>query len=582
MFKRTKLCTGITLAFGGSLLLAGVPATAQQLERVEITGSSVRRIDAETALPVQVIKREDIARSGATSVADLMQKLPALQGGFTDSSGVGSGGGFAGASIHNVGDTRTLVLLNGHRLAQWGGQSLTGFGAGMDLNALPISAIERIEVLTDGASAVYGADAIAGVVNFITRKNTSAGDITIGISGPESGAREKRISATKGFGTLEENGFNVMLTMAHDERSKLDAKQRDFGKTGKAFFQFEGKNYRKQQFSASPIPANALDDLGQLISPYQKVNGVCPDKTFRVIEPYNDGSGLVDDYCGFDFVGELEIYPETKRDSLFTAASVKIGDQELFAEWLFSKTKTTSRIAPVPGGIAVDAGTPLHDTYLLPVGITQDSLAFYRLYDLGKRAQTDRNKFSDLALGSRGSLFGWDYNATFTHSESENKANISGYPGALAVGRLIDSGLLNPFVGPGQQSAAAQAEIDKTGYNGYWDGGVSKLDVLQLRGSREIFQLPAGPVLFGAGVSYQLERFSSKPSPFAQAKLADPVAGTLCDPLAPSGSPLECDQRFGRRVGGTALFGAAQVRGNIRRVDHPGDQGARVHDLAAL
>ena len=74
MFKRTKLCTGITLAFGGSLLLAGVPATAQQLERVEITGSSVRRIDAETALPVQVIKREDIARSGATSVADLMRE----------------------------------------------------------------------------------------------------------------------------------------------------------------------------------------------------------------------------------------------------------------------------------------------------------------------------------------------------------------------------------------------------------------------------------------------------------------------------------------------------------------------------
>ncbi len=188
MFKRTKVCSATLLALGGSLTLGSAPVFGQQqLERVEITGSSIRRIDAESALPVQVLKRADIERTGASTVVDLLQRLPAIQGSFGESGGVGGTGGFSSVSIHNVGDTRTLVLLNGHRLAMWGGQLLTGFGAGIDLNTLPISAIERIEILTDGASALYGSDAIAGVVNFITKRNVDEGDVTLGYSAPRGG-----------------------------------------------------------------------------------------------------------------------------------------------------------------------------------------------------------------------------------------------------------------------------------------------------------------------------------------------------------------------------------------------------------
>ncbi|HJW10439.1 MAG TPA: TonB-dependent receptor plug domain-containing protein, partial [Albitalea sp.] len=278
MFRKTKVCTGLMLAFGGTLALGTAPAFGQQqLERVEITGSSIRRIDAETALPVQVLKKADIERTGATSVVDLLQRLPAVQGSFGESGGVGGTGGFSSVSIHNVGDTRTLVLLNGHRLAQWGGQLLTGFGAGIDLNTLPISAIERVEILTDGASALYGSDAIAGVVNFITKRNTNEGDISIGTSIPKGGgARETRVSATKGFGTLEQDGFNAMITLSHEERTKLDATQRSFGSTGQLNFSNGGKNYRVQQYSVSPIPANVLDDQGQLVNPTLLSTGACP------------------------------------------------------------------------------------------------------------------------------------------------------------------------------------------------------------------------------------------------------------------------------------------------------------------
>lgn len=562
MFRRTRVCTAALMALGGTLVLGAAPAFGQQsLERVEITGSSVRRIDAESAVPVQILKREDIERSGATNTVELMQRLPAIQGGTTESSGVGGGtAGFAGVSIHNVGETRTLVLLNGHRLALFGGQSLTGSGAGMDLNAIPVSAIERIEILTDGASAIYGADAIAGVVNFITRRNTNEGDISFGVSGPKSGARETRISASKGFGTLETDGFNVMLTASHDERTKLDAKQRDFGKTGKIFFSYGGKSYRKQQFSPSAIPGNVLaDNETELLSPYLRTNGSCPDKTFRVTESYQleeGGQTFTDDYCGFDFVGELEIFPTRKRDSFLGSVTKKVGDQELFFDALLSKTNTITRIAPVPGAISIPTTSPLFQQYLTPLGLQgfdldgsgpgteTGTIAFYRLYDLGKRENNDKNKFLDFALGSKGTLFAWDYNATYTHSESDSKSYISGYPGALAVGRLTDSGLLDPFVGPGQQSAAAKQAIAGVAFSGYWDGGTSKLDTLSLRGSREVTQLPAGPMLLGAGVSYQKEKFQSKPSLFAQGKLADPVAGTLCD--ANSTDPLlACDQRFG-------------------------------------
>jgi iron complex outermembrane recepter protein len=535
MFKKTQVGVAAATLVAG---LVGSPTLvlAQVDQRVEITGSAIKRIDAELAVPVQVLRRSDIEQSGATSTVDLLQRLAVVQGSTSESASVGGGSfGFSGISIHNIGETRTLVLLNGRRLAQFGGQTLTGFAAAIDLNSIPISAIERVEILTDGASALYGADAIAGVVNFITKRDTTAGDVTLGYSKPKDGAEEKRVSVTKGFGSLATDGFNIIGTFAHDERTKLDAVSRPFAASGKVLFSANGQNYRFQQFSASPIPANATDDDGNLISPYLKVNGACPVRTFRVTEG-------ADDYCGFDFVSTLEIYPVRKRDSAMLSGALQLGEQMLFADVLWSRTKQTSRIAPVPGGISIPAGTPLHDKYLLPLGITQDSTAFYRLFDLGKRENNDTADFYNVSVGAKGSFADWDYEAAVSKSRSEVKGSISGYPGALALRSLRASGLLDPFVLVGQQTPAAQSAIEGTSYKGYWDGGVSDLTTVDARGSREIFKLSSGSVMLAAGVTYAQEKFESKPSLFAQAKLADPVLGTLCDPSDPA---KPCDQRFG-------------------------------------
>jgi iron complex outermembrane receptor protein len=553
MFNEKVLSQSVRLMFSGGVALglgvAALPAMAQEqpeqpaMQRVEVTGSSIRRIAAEGALPVTVVTAEAIRASGVTSMADLVQRMSSVQGSTGESGAVGgSTFGFSGISIHNVGETRTLVLLNGKRLAQFGGQTLTGFAAGFDLNSIPLSAIDRVELLTDGASALYGADAIAGVVNFITKSNRTDADITIGYSHPKDGARERRFSLTKGFGSIDEDGWNVMLTFGHDERTKLSSGARDFANTGVRNFSQNGKQYRIQQYSVSPIPANATDDRGQLISPYQRANGSCPAKTFRVTQPYTiGGENYVDDYCGYDFVQDLEIFPERKRDSLMLSGTAKAFGQELYANVLLSQTKQSSRIAPVPGQIAIDAGTPLHNQYLAPVGITGDSVAYYRLFDLGQRTSNDIAQFASAVLGSRGSYAGWDYDASYNYSKSKVQGSISGYPGAIAVGNLTSSGLLNPFVGPGEQSPAAQEAIRAAAYNGYWDGGVSELNSVTLNGSRSLMQLPGGAMMLGMGVNFNREEYSSKPSLFAQGALADPAAGTLCGPS----TGLECDQRFG-------------------------------------
>jgi iron complex outermembrane receptor protein len=532
-------------------MLGAQETLAQQtsLERVEITGSAIRRVDAETALPVVVLQRADIERSGATSVVDLLQRLPAIQGSVGETASVGGETfGFSGVSVHDLGEQRTLVLLNGHRMAIFGGQTLTGFAAGFDLNALPVAAIERIEVLTDGASALYGSDAVAGVVNFITKRGSTEGVVSVGYSSPRGGAKETRFSVTKGLGDLDKDGWNILASYAHDERTKLSATQRPYGSTANILFSRNGTNYRIQQVTARAIPANVVNDNGNIISPALINTGSCPDKTFRV----TDGG---DDYCAFDFVGELEIFPVRKRDAGFLSGTMNLGAHQIYADLLISQSKQQSALAPVPGAIAIDAGTPLFNQYLAPLGITQDTIALYRIYDLGKRASSDKADFIDFVAGIKGSVMkNWDYDAFYTHSQSKAASSISGYPGALAVARLTQSGLLNPFVGPGQQTAAAQAAIAGIAYNGYWNGGKSTLDTLNLRASTELMKLPAGPLALGVGANYNREKFNSAPSPYAQGILSDPVAGTLCDPAATSG-PTVCDQRFGDAAANVA-YGA--------------------------
>jgi iron complex outermembrane receptor protein len=207
--KVVVLVSGLSLTAGIRPGIAADAAAAADAatEEVIITGTSIKRINAETALPVQVLKQEDIARTGASSVEELMRQISSAgsAGSFGVAQATGTQtGAIATISLRGLTSARTLVLINGRRSAVYGGGSNGANGSSVDISSIPISMIERVEILKDGASAIYGSDAIAGVVNFILRQNYQGLEVAAegGTPAHAGGGTEEKISAYGGTGDL--------------------------------------------------------------------------------------------------------------------------------------------------------------------------------------------------------------------------------------------------------------------------------------------------------------------------------------------------------------------------------------------
>lgn len=503
------------------LLLAIVlPALAQQEQRIEITGSAIKRIQSEGALPVQVIRREDIERSGATSVQELMQALPVMQGFTAEGNSVGGGGGgFTGASLRNQGETKTLVLLNGRRIAPSGSQALTGAQAAVNLNTLPLAAIDRVEVLTDGASALYGSDAIGGVVNFITRRNVGFVELTGGYASPAGRRGNESVgSIVAGFGDLEAEGYNIMLAASRNKRQPLKSTDREFAKTGRFDFSANGRDYTFINGSSSPIPANVIVG-SNIISPAYYPGLSCPESTF--LEPESGA-------CFYDFTAQLEIYPEAVRDNLFLSGTKRFGGHTLSVDYLHSKSKTTARLAPPPGTFSIAADSPFASVVsdaaaaagLGPV--TFPVTARYRVADVGKRTTHDTHTADHLDAELQGRLAAWDYSGTLTRSRARYEEILDGgYVQQNAFLAALRSGQINPFVGPGQQTPAAQALLDAAVIRGRFDAGATTSTQLQLKASRSVFALGGGDAVLALGATRLQEKFDKNPSELAQGRGAD-------------------------------------------------------------
>ncbi len=226
LFKVKPVVHGLALAFGGLAVVGTAayaqqtPAQQQQLERITITGSNIRRTDQETVAPVEIITREQIERTGRPTVADVLKTIPANIGGsFGESFSNSFAPGAAGISLRGLGQKSTLVLLNGRRV--------TGYGFAqniqetfVDLNAIPAAAVDRIEILKDGASAIYGSDAIAGVVNIILRRDFKGIEVS-GDVGFFEGAQDYRANVIAGFGDLGSDRFNVFGMLDYYKRDEI-------------------------------------------------------------------------------------------------------------------------------------------------------------------------------------------------------------------------------------------------------------------------------------------------------------------------------------------------------------------------
>src|ERR1700682_3019356 len=222
----------MVLARSVLLLAVALPALAQEgpgdvrsIQKIEVTGSNIKRTDIETASPVQIITREDIERSGVISTAALLNQLPANLIGRTDVLAIANPtAGLASANLRGLGDGATLVLLNGRRASNYAVNSGT-----VNLNFIPLAAIDRVEILKDGASAIYGADAMAGVINFILRKDFRGVQLSAyGAQTQHGGSNQGQATVTAGYGDLAVDRFNALVTVNYQKDGVLHARDRPF------------------------------------------------------------------------------------------------------------------------------------------------------------------------------------------------------------------------------------------------------------------------------------------------------------------------------------------------------------------
>lgn len=221
------------MALMGVAGAAAAQEAAPAIQRVEVTGSSIKRIAKEGALPVQVITFDQIEKQGITSAEQLLSTISSNGTGAdnmtsgnnvfgADADRVSGGASFA--SLRGLGPNSTLVLLNGRRIATHGAS-----GKAVDLNSIPMGAIARVEILKDGASAIYGTDAIGGVINFILKTNYNGVEASATTNSTEAGGgMNRRASLLAGHGSLDEDGYNVMMSLTVDNNDKLSSNQRSF------------------------------------------------------------------------------------------------------------------------------------------------------------------------------------------------------------------------------------------------------------------------------------------------------------------------------------------------------------------
>jgi iron complex outermembrane receptor protein len=536
-FRRRPVAAAISVAFatGIATTLGAGPAFGQQtperVERVEITGSSIKRIEAEGALPVQIITREEIEATSSPNVETYLNHLGvAMQGNSNSQTATASGatsGGVSSVSLRGLGSQRTLVLIDGRRVSAGG--TLTD-STTVDVNHIPITAIERIEVLKDGASAVYGSDAIAGVINFILRKDYKGGEVGAHISVPqESGGKGWGANALIGWGDMATQRFNATLLFDFRKEEALFGRDRDFAASG---INVERLN---DTSSGNTFPANFAAADGSF-GTRNLFFPSCPG-------PYSHFSPLFSPPsvgCRFDPAGLVTLIPETEHASIFGSGRFAISSSlEAYGQLSYSlkEQRTVIQPTPISDQFALPPNHPLFNvapfngfsTFLLrptsphyPTafvqaetgGATPDLLVRWRASALGDRDQTHESEQKRAVIGLKGDVAKWEWDAAYLHIDTKltEKTN-NGFAYQTKILPLIDSGVVNPF---GDQTPAVQAQIDATQFKGEAWTTKSSIDSLSAKLSRDLMKMPGGPLAFAFGLEGRKEGFKLDADPAIQ------------------------------------------------------------------
>jgi iron complex outermembrane receptor protein len=514
------------------------------LTEIVVTGTSIRGLDAESALPVTVLKAEDIARTGATSAQDLFRYISSASSSGSTVQAQATGnqtGSISTISLRGLTAARTLILINGRRSAPYGGGSTGTAGNSVDISAIPLAAIERVEILKDGASAIYGSDAIAGVVNFILRTDFQGVDASVYGGAPTryGGGSEEQASFFGGIGDLKADRYNVTLGLSFDHTQDI------LGNRRPSFATRYSPQFGNDVTSSFAFPANIAVFPAPAKGKPTTINpgvGACAPSLNDVNFPAQ---------CRFDNSPFDSLQPDTKKGNGSLNAHYQISDTtQLYAEASFAHVETLTQVQPVPLSyqnpllpsnpfLAFQSAllasqypnyhnpaiTPTAAAFLLPPSSPYYPTAFaaangmaglplnliYRDFANGPRLQLDTADTTRAVGGWKGSLLGWDFDTSILYSEVKVKEDLkSGFPLYSEIMPLLDGGTINPFgatTDPAALAAAKSAEFVGQDWS-------SKTSLTSLSGSasRPVFDLPGGPLSAAVGGEVRRETFVYNPS----------------------------------------------------------------------
>ncbi|TWI51427.1 iron complex outermembrane receptor protein [Pseudoduganella flava] len=472
------------------------------MTRVQITGSSIKRLQSETATPLTVFKADDFVKQGLTTAQEVLDRIPSNQTSFGAANAVGGNasglptGGQATADLRGLGGDKTLVLLNGRRLA-----THPYDGASVDLNLIPVAALERVEVLRDGASAIYGTDAIGGVINFITKRSVDRGTIAVEATFPEeTGGRERRANVTVGGGDLEKDRIAVLGVFDYHKQDVLTSQQRPFSATG--VIPSRGLNLT----SGTPFPANYFDP----------VSGVAGNPGFAAgcdaplsVPRASDGT------CRQDYTRLIDDLPEQEHITAYGKASTKLGaDHTASLELLYSVNNVMSRTAPPPQtGLILPASSPYYpgNSGGVPAqpGLSGEPLnVSWRPTEAGQRQIQSKGRGTRLVGALEGLIAGWDYQTGLSYSVSRSEENFTGgyvQDASFAAGVL--NGILNPF---GLQNEAGRTYLASTALRGRVQDAKNQQTAFDFKASRELMEMAGGKlaVAFGGELRHEKADFN--------------------------------------------------------------------------
>ncbi|MBA2433016.1 MAG: TonB-dependent receptor, partial [Chthoniobacterales bacterium] len=472
-----------------------------EIDRITVTGTNITS-DSPPFVPESIFNREAVERSGARTLGDFFQTMPQNSGGtFTENQSDSLSPGAAAVALRGLGPDATLVLVNGRRVAPYP-FAQGGITAFVDLNALPLAAIHQIDVLRDGASAIYGTDAIAGVVNVRFLQRYDGAFVNFGYGNTtDTDVSEYRSSFITGL-TNEARGFELVVVGDYFNRAALFQTDRYFSRS------IDQTRQGGSSFLSS------VANPGTVFHP---VTG----NPLRV--PANsDGTPEISEFTRgrnrFDRAPFQPLVPETERYGIFARAKVQLAPTaDLFAEWSYRNTWTKQQLAPAPiegdvENIAVPATNPFNP-FRAPV------LFRYRVTEAGPRIDKVESDSYRAVAGVNLKLSDrWTFESALLYSETQaevNSFNNLSRPALLAA--LADPNPATAFnvFGAGDNvnnpSTIESLRVTTTRH------GESRLFGIDAKADGPLFKLPAGELLTAFGMEYRHEELADRFDPFSTA-----------------------------------------------------------------